>query len=175
MAILEVARSNTEKEEMAKLIREYKTEHGQGPVNFSNVAVWALNNKKWEPPRRSLISDLKKRLSRSARNLHHTDPQGRRVRTMHSARYSRLTAGGQLVFEDMWDELEKMSEDHAQISFNQRWDNIANACKSLYRDNSSYADNNPNSQNRPVQLTFNFEFVLDEDEVPTIETIPAKG
>ena len=124
MSTSTLARSDTEREFMMKLVREFQKEEGHaGPLNSADVAVWAINNHKWNPPRRSLVSDLKKRLSRAARRQFHTDKQGRRVRTMHAARYGKATEGGQMVFETIWDELETMSMDHARISYTQRGPN----------------------------------------------------
>lgn len=157
-----VGRSNSQTYLMTKFLREYQAEHGKGPVSFSSVAVWLLNNKKWSPPIANVVSDLSKRLARAARKLHHIDVQGRRVRTMHAARYQTLTANGQLVFETIWDQLEIMSEDHARVSFTQRYNHIDRECKSLNTDMASFADNNKNaSLARQLEFTFNFGFGLD--------------
>ena len=161
----------TEKDYMIQLMVEYRDEKGHGPINLGFVADWAIRNRGWRPPNRSIRSDLKSRLFRAARMQYHTDRQGRQVRIMHAARYARLTKNGQLVFETIWDHIEKMSAKHGRKSFTQRWDQIANECRSLKRDTDSYRDNNPNAEGQDFQLTFNFEFILDDSFVTETETI----
>jgi hypothetical protein len=82
-----------------------------------------------------------------------------------------MTAQGQLVFETIWDQLETMSEDHARVSFTQRWDQIAHECRSLKRDNDSFGDNNPHAGGRGVQLMFNFEFAAESVDPTSAETL----
>jgi hypothetical protein len=65
-----------------------------------------------------------------------------------------------------------MSKDHAGVSFNQRLDQIASKRKALPRDNSSFAQNNPNSENQSMRSTFNFDFDMNEDTLPRTDVLP---
>lgn len=171
-----VTRSNTEDAEMRCLMQAYTDAHGEGPVSMGSIAAWIVNEGKWIPPRSNVISDLKKRLARAARKMHHRDAQGRRVRTMHAAKYQRLTANGQLVFETIWDQLETMSEDHAMVSFTQRYGLIERQSQSLNTDICSFVDNNQNAQTlavlRQMHFTFNFGHGVDQEFEHQTDVIP---
>lgn len=65
-----------------------------------------------------------------------------------------------------------MSLDHAQTSFQHRWDQLAGASAALNRDAESFNDNNPNAVGHEIQLTFNFEFVVDETETQAAQEVP---
>ena len=153
-------------------LQEYRTTHGDGPVRMENVAVWMLNEKKWQPEHRRVLKELARHLSAAARAKHHKDPQGRRVRTMHAAKYPKgQTADGQLLFETMWDHIETMSAEHGRVSFQQRHHQIAGECRSLKRDQDSFNVNNPNAHGHESQLSFNFELDLEEYAQPSVDIV----
>jgi hypothetical protein len=146
---------------LVDLIEEYRRKHGTLPHNMDFVAAWALNEGKIKPSRRSMIKEVARQFSRAAHRRHHRDQQGRRVRTYHAAKYQKMTANGQLVFETMWDHIETMNTDFWRMSSSQRLSQIAGECRSLKRDDDSFADNNPNAAGYVSNLTFNFEPFLD--------------
>jgi hypothetical protein len=146
---------------LVDLIEEYRRKHGTLPHNMDFVAAWALNDGKIKPSRRSMVKDVARQLSRAAQHQHHRDRQGRRVRTYHAAKYQRMTANRQLVFETMWDHIETMSADFWRVSSSQRLAQIAGECRSLKKDDDSFIDNNPNATGYVSNLTFNFEPFLD--------------
>lgn len=136
-----------------------------------------LRENKWQPERRKLLSELRRLLAIAARSKHHTNPQGLRVRTMHAAKYPKMEKDGQLVFETMWDDARTMNADHARVSFMQRWYQIGGECRSLKRDIDNWNQNSPNAIGHEVQLSFNFEFEMEESisNAVAVEVIQPSG
>ena len=84
-----------------------------------------------------------------------TDPQGRRVRTKHSARVEK--DGEQIV---LWDDIRTASRSHMRIAFQQRRQQIVGDCHQLSMDMDSFNQNqNPS---HPIQLSFDFTRDLEE-------------
>lgn len=147
--------------ELLDFIMQFQREHFDKPFETGHVAAWAIRAKLWRAPPRSLYRELKKELSRIAKKARHLDQQGRSVRTMHAAKYAAILSDGKMVQKTLWDHIDTMSVEHAETSFRQRWDQLAGASVSLRNDVDSFNDNNPNAMGKPVQLTFNFEPVVD--------------
>jgi hypothetical protein len=140
---------------------------------MNDVAGWAIKNRRWQPQRRSLVRELSRHLSRTANADRHDDPQGRKdVRTYHAARVEKPNDSGQMIIEVVWDHLNEMSLHHAQVSFNQRYDQIIGACQSLNNDMASCNDNNPNVAKSPIQKTFDFTTVVEPQQEQITEEIP---
>jgi len=164
-------RSKHSDNDLVALIEEYRATHGNLPHSMDFVAVWALNEGKIQASRRSIVKEVARRLSRAAQHQHHRDPQGRRVRTYHAAKYQRLTTGGQMVFETMWDHIESMSAEHWRVSSSQRLGQIAGECKSLKTDEESFMENNPNGSGYVSNLVFNFEGFVESGAAGLTETL----
>jgi hypothetical protein len=169
MSKASVAKTYTES--LFDLIAEYRAESGAQPFSMMDIATWAIQNRKWSPQPRSLMRELAKHLSKVAKLRHHTDPQGRSVRTFHAARFERSIASGQRIFDVVWDHILSMSLDHARISFEQRREQLAGGCRSLDRDVRSFNDNNPNASGREVQMSFDFTFEVETRHEQVVEQI----
>ena len=91
------------------------------------------------------------------REDYYVDPQGRNVRAKHVARYG---SGKQQLI--LWDDIRTAPQNHMQIAFTQRREQIVGDCRQLKRDVDSYNDNN--AEGSEIQLVFNFENDLAEIE-----------
>jgi hypothetical protein len=167
--------SESESEYLKRLLDEYRDGHSDEPFTMYDVAYWAHGSKKWIPPNAQIIRDLAARLSRAAKLKKHTDLQGRRVRSMHAAKYPKIGKNGQLTFETMWDYMEEMSLEHATVSFTQRWHQLVGGARSLKTDVDSFNDNNVRAVGKPVQLAFNFEFAAEQPVEQVIDAITPDG
>ncbi len=156
---------------MLRLIDEYSNAHSDDRFRMRDVATWAFHHKKWRPQPSHTIKDLARRLARAAEKKRHTDPQGRRVRSLHAANYPRMEKNGQLIFETIWDYMQTMSAEHARVSFTQRWHQLAGGCRSLKIDVDSFNENSPRAIGQEIQLSFNFDFELDAPTAQVVETV----
>jgi hypothetical protein len=164
--------SESETDFMNRMIDEYTRTHGdEGLFKMRSVASWMVRRKDWTIPQSQVIKDLAHRLSKAAKKKHHTDPQGRKVRTLHAAKYPRVDKHGQPFFETMWDYMQTMSAEHALVSFTQRHGQLEGGCRSLKTDVDSFNENSPRAVGNEIQLSFNFEFMLDSVPDQVVETI----
>lgn len=158
-------------DEVATALHSFMLKH-DGPFSMESAAEWILFNDLWRPDRRSAKRELKRLLHRFTKSKKYRDEKGRLVRQFHAAKYPKyVDSNGNKVFETMWDEHLRMTEAHALLSFSQRWDQIAGACRSLKNDSESYNDFNPNGQKTAIQLTFDFEYLLDTPQEQQVERI----
>src|SRR5262249_9225970 len=129
----------------------------------------------WGPTPASMVSELKKRLSRAANAARYADPQGRRVHAMHAAKVLSALTDGTLVQRTLWDHGKTMSADHAETSFRQRLDQIEGAAVSLKQDCDSFNDNNPNAVGHQIDLFFNLEQAVSQasDVKQEVQIVPA--
>ncbi len=87
-----------------------------------------------------------------------TDPQGRRVRSKHMARYGE---GPTQV--PLWEDIRTASREHMGIAFQQRRQQILGDCRQLKTDVDSYNDNY--NSDAPLQMIFDFTDDLTEAEL----------
>ncbi len=142
-------------EQLQNVVRKYREDGQPWPASAREIAVWAVPRKLWQPQRGALVSQCARQLSRALRDEYMTDPQGRRVRTKHSARV--MKEGEQMV---LWDDIRTASRDHMQIAFQQRRRQIVDDCHQLKMDADSFNENR--SPLRPIQLSFDFTLDLEE-------------
>lgn len=86
-----------------------------------------------------------------------TDPQGRKVRTMHVARELR---NGELV--GLWDDIRTAPRPHMAIAFQQRRTQIVGDCRQLKTDVDSYSENG--NDGKPIPLVLDFTWDVEELE-----------
>ncbi len=174
--MLQVNLAKTYAESLNDLIFEYRVENNNQPFSMQDVAVWAVNNRKWAPQPRSLTRELARHLSKAAKIQHHTDPQGRKkVRTYHAAKFEKINKKRQRIFRVIWDYIYSMSLDHAHVSFNQRRAQLSGGCKSLDTDINSFNDNNPNALGNEIQMSFDFTFEVATQHEQVVEQIIPDG
>ena len=149
---------------MLKIVDEYLSQGGTEPIDLDELARFAMSKGLWNRHTSKLIQMCKRDFSRAFREQYHRDPQGREVRTFHAVR----TKSGDTQ-KTFWANIVTAPEEHMEVAFNQRRNQIVGECKQLNRDVSSFNDNNTN--NAKYQLSLNFTEDIAELEQP-IEYTP---
>lgn len=144
-------------EQLQKIVREYIEGGGEWPATTRQIAVWAIERKRWAPQSDTLISQCAEQLARAMREEYILDPQGRTVRAKHAARLQQ--DGEQQV---LWADIRTAERSHMEIAFQQRRQQIVGDCRQLKTDVDSFNDNaNPGV---PLQMVFDFSADLAELE-----------
>jgi len=91
------------------------------------------------------------------REDHITDPQGRIVRAKHVARVNR---NGEQI--PLWADIRTASQQHMEIAFKQRRQQVVGDCRQLKTDLDSYNENHNTGDS--IQISFNFTLDLEELE-----------
>lgn len=131
---------------------------------MKDVAAWAIREDRWQLPARSAINICAAELSNAARAEHHTDPQGRRVRTKHCPRETTVVDGKrqQMVF---WEDINSATPQHMQVSLQQRRLGVVDVAFQLKQHADSYNENNIHGGE--VLMTFDLtEDLLDREAPP---------
>ena len=144
-------------EQMQGIVYEYIETGGSWPATAKDMAVWAINNKKWAASPSALINRCAEELARAMREELITDPQGRLVRAKHVARI--LKDGEQSM---LWADIRTAPREHMTIAFQQRRQQIVGDCRQLKSDVDSFNDNR--SPGTPIQMSFDFTLDLMELE-----------
>jgi hypothetical protein len=162
--------TTTYTETLQVLVEKYRQAGQKWPATTQEIARWARQKRLWEPQEKNLIDQLARDLSRALREEFSTDPQGRRVRTKHAARF----ADDVLPDEEgephkrqtvLWADIRTDSADHIIRALQQRRRQIVGNCKQLKTDADSFNDNHPSG--KKIQLNLDFEADLAEMEQPT--------
>lgn len=132
-------------------------EAADGSFSARDVARWAIGAGRWKPKNDLAERRLAEDLADAMRGEHHTDPQGRTVRSKHVAR--RVQNGKS---EMLWDDIRRAPRKHMEIALTQRRDQIVGDCKALKNDVDSYNENT--CPTNPIQMSFNFTLDLEELE-----------
>lgn len=148
-------------DQMKGIVSEYVEAGGSWPATARDMAVWAVNNKKWAASPTAMINRCAEDLARAMREELIKDPQGRTVRAKHVARIEK--DGEQLM---LWADMRTASREHMSIAFQQRRQNIVGDCRQLKSDVDSFNDNR--SPNAPIQMSFDFTLDLMELEALSV-------
>ena len=139
----------TQTEQLQDIVNAYIDSGSPWPASAKTVAAWAILTKRWAPQSTNLIAQCADLLARAMRDEYIEDPQGRRVRAKHAARFERAPEQTPL-----WADIRSASREHMQIAFQQRRQQIVGDCHQLKIDADSYNQNsNPSA---PIQLVFDF-------------------
>jgi hypothetical protein len=145
-------------EQLQRIANQYLADGHSVMASAHEMAIWAVETKRWEPQRAALINQCAEELSRAMREEYFTDPQGRRVRAKHVARRDR--DGKQM---SLWADIRLAPRDHMETAFQQRRQQIVGDCHQLKVDVDSYNQNfNPGEA---IQMVFDFRDDLAEIEV----------
>jgi hypothetical protein len=144
----------TYKEQMQRIVREYIDAGQLWPASAHDIAIWAIANHRWEPQHAAMIRKCAEELSDAMREEYFTDPQGRRVRAKHVAKYDQTS---------LWADIRNASRDHMELALQQRRQQILGDCKQLKVDVDSYNDNQNTGE--PIQMVFDFTYDLEELEL----------
>jgi len=148
----------TYKEQLQKIVSDYRSAGQPWPATTHDMAAWAIGEGKWHPQHGAMLKKCAEELADAMREEYVTDPQGRRVRAKHVARYGE----GQSQIP-LWADIRTATRDHMEIAFQQRRQQILGDCRQLKTDVDSYNDNY--SSVNPIQMVFDFTYDLAEMEL----------
>ncbi len=138
---------STYPEKLQQLADAYIAATGKVTATTKEMAVWAIDNDFWDPPRDLIIKQCQEDFSRALREQYITNDKGQSVRAKHVA---RVTRGNQQLY--LWADIRNAPPEHMQAAFQQRRKQIVGDCVQLKRDVDYY-----NSQtSEPIQLVFDF-------------------
>jgi hypothetical protein len=137
------------------LMDSYRNERGGG-FRMEDLSQWILDNDLLPPPHISAERLLTGKLKQAARRRRFRDAQGRIVRKVLAAKFERVDANGNRVFEVIWDYLHETSLNHLLTSFSLRDENIEKQRLAATRDVQSAIDNNPNAAGHANEFVFGF-------------------
>lgn len=143
------------KDQIAKLEKKYRETGGQWPASAVDVAEWGLSHGLIEMGRGAVVRHIAEQIAQVWRDEYMDDPQGRRVRRKHAARFS---VNGVQTW--LWDNMQTATRDHMETSFQNKRDQIVMDCHQLKLDIDSYNENfNPGEK---IQAVFDFRNDLEE-------------
>jgi hypothetical protein len=148
----------TYKEQLQRIVADYRGNAQPWPATSHEMAVWAIETGRWQPQRSAMLRKCAEELSDAMREEYITDPQGRRVRSKHVARYGEGNAQIPL-----WADIKTAGRGHMEIAFQQRRQQILGDCRQLKTDVDSFNDNYNKAE--PLQMIFDFTDDLAEDEL----------
>ena len=92
-------KKRTYPEMMRGLVEEYRAAGEPWPATGRSMARWMIRTGRWKSGDEAMVSVCARDISRALREEYYTDPQGRRVRTKHAARFPAPgTDDGQQTF-----------------------------------------------------------------------------
>ncbi|MEQ1827981.1 MAG: hypothetical protein ABL921_18620 [Pirellula sp.] len=142
-------------ESIQKMTKEYFEITGNAKATTREIATWALQNNRWEPPSDLIIQCCRDDIARAMREEYITGPDGKPVRAKHAARVSE--GDTQTTF---WADIRTAPRRHMEIAFHQRREQIVGECRQLNRDAEYY---NKNRQDvPPIQIYFDFNDDVEE-------------
>ena len=148
----------TYKEQLQRIVADYRQNGQPWPATAHDMAFWAIETGRWQPQRSAMLRRCAEEISDAMREEYVTDPQGRRVRSKHMARYGEGPAQIPL-----WADIRTATREHMELAFQQRRQQILGDCRQLKNDVDSYNDNHNAGQ--PLQMIFDFTDDLAEDEL----------
>jgi hypothetical protein len=143
------------KEQVKSIEVRYKEAGQKWPASSVQVAAWAIENRLFQMHPGAVIRQFADQIAQVWRDEYITDPQGRRVRAKHVARYSRN--GEQQL---LWDDMRNATHKHMELSFQNRRQQIVMDCHQLKLDIDSYNENF--NAGREIQAVFDFRNDLEE-------------
>jgi hypothetical protein len=155
------ALSRKKSDQMMEIAQLYIEAGGEEPIDLDKLANFAIDKGYWQKGNlASLRVQLCKReFSKAFRDQHHSDPQGRQVRTWHAAVNK---SGEQGTF---WGDIRSAPEEHMEVAFQQRRSQIVGDCTQLKTDVDSWNDNNTHGGS--FQLILDFTDDAEERQQPT--------
>jgi hypothetical protein len=149
-------------EQLQRIVKQYEEAGNPLPATAHEMAIWAIEQRLWEPQRSTVVDRCAEELARAKREEHKTDTHGRRVRVKHVAMIER--DGRQAAF---WADMRRAPREHMEIAFQQRRQQIVGDCRQLKWDMDSYNDNH----NVGEEIQMIFDFTLDLEEIEALAAI----
>lgn len=145
-------------EQLQRIVADYRQSGQPWPATTHEMAMWAISEAKWHPQHGAMVKKCAEELADAMREEYLTDPQGRRVRVKHVARFGEGSAQIPL-----WEDIRTASREHMELALQQRRQQIFGDCRQLKTDTDSYNENYNIAE--PIQLIFDFTEDLAEDEL----------
>lgn len=142
-------------EQLQAIVQKYQRSEQKWPATAREIAQWAIKERLWAPQPSAIVSQCADQLAKAMHDEYFTDPQGRRVRVKHAARYNEGIH--QYV---LWDDIRSAKPKHMELAFQQRRQQVLGDCKQLKNDVDSYNENGKPSE--PIQMVYDFTLDLEE-------------
>ncbi len=143
------------KEQIQRIEAKYLEAGGKWPASATDVAEWGVSRGLLQMHRAAVIRHYAEQIAQVWRDEYMTDPQGRRVRVKHAARYA---VDGTQTW--LWDNMPTASHKHMELSFQNKRQQIVMDCHQLKIDVDSYNENF--NEGRTIQMIFDFRNDLEE-------------
>jgi hypothetical protein len=141
--------------QLQAIVNQYRKSGQPWPAEKRAIAAWAVRADKWKPHPSALIGQCADELAKAMREEYFTDPQGRRVRAKHAAKFFKN--GKQTT---LWGDIRTESRAFMAVSFQNRRQAILGDCHQLKTDLESYNENVNHEE--PLQIIFDFTTDLAE-------------
>lgn len=148
----------TYSEQLQAIANEYRSSGEAWPATSHQIAAWAIQTRRWQAQRSSLIDQCAEELSRAMGEEYHRDPQGRQVRVKHAARVSH--DGTQ---KWIWDDIRSATRDHMARAFQNRRGQIFGEVWQLKNDVDSFNENRV--PEKPIRMVWDFTDDCEEREL----------
>ena len=139
----------TFQEQMQAIFGRYNSEVDSAPVTLDEVAVWAIENRLFQPAPRDVVKLCREALADSLRQERRVDAKGRRYRAKHSV---RMTVGGAQL--SLWADIDNAPQSFMEKSFGQRRKAIVDDSFQIKQDVDHYNDEHPDQS--PIQMVLDF-------------------
>ena len=156
-----MAKANHYYEELQKLADEYFSQSKSGTATTKEIAVWAIRAGKWDAPEDLVIRKCREDFAKALREQYIEDAVGKPVRAKHVARIRK--DGEQL---HLWADIRRASQQHMEVAFQQRRQQIVGDCRQLKRDADYYNEQHPLEPQ--IQLMLDFTEDVEEGEYSKI-------
>jgi hypothetical protein len=146
------------KDQIRRVEVKYREAGGKWPAAAVDVAEWGVSKGYLEMNRGAIIRRFAEHIAQIWRDEYMDDPQGRRIRVKHAARYS---IDGVQTW--LWDNMPTATHKHMELSFQNKRQQIVMDCHQLKIDADSYNENY--NKGRKIQMIFDFRNDLEEMEL----------
>jgi hypothetical protein len=146
------------KDQINRVEKRYREAGGKWPASAMDVAEWGVSQGLFQMHPGAVIRRFAEQIAQVWHDEYMDDPQGRRIRVKHAARYS---INGVQTW--LWDNMPTAKHKHMELSFQNRRQLIVMDCHQLKIDVDSYNENF--NKGRAIQMVFDFRNDLEELEL----------
>jgi hypothetical protein len=143
------------KEQIKRVEEQYRAAGGKWPASAAEVAEWGVSTGRLQIGRGAIVRRFAEEIAEAWSHQYMDDPQGRRIRVKHAARYS---IDGVQTW--LWDNMPTATHKHMELSFQNKRQLILMDCHQLKIDVDSYNENF--NKGKKIQMVFDFRNDLDE-------------
>lgn len=148
-------KKKTKTEALQDIVNDYIAAGQPWPAPRRDIAAWAINTKRWTPPRKSIVDQCAQELADAMRAEMERDPQGRTVHAKHCAKIKEADENGNLVQKTLWFDNKSRTYTLMNISQQQWRNSILGECRQHRIEEQSFNDNNP--EGKKIQHSLDFE------------------